>query len=182
MTNGFDNRDAAIARVESCIREIPDFPKPGINFKDITPLLGDAEAFATSIDLLADSIDRRQPEYIVGTESRGFIFGAALAYKLGAGFIPVRKPGKLPADVHSAEYELEYGTDALEVHRDALHHGARTLIVDDLLATGGTARATSDLLQRLGAEMLGYAFVIELEFLKARERMQDAPVISLIRY
>jgi len=118
----------------------------------------------------------------VGTESRGFIFGAALAYELGAGFIPVRKPGKLPADVHSAEYELEYGTDALEVHRDALHQGARTLIVDDLLATGGTARATADLLRRLGAEMLGYCFVLELTFLNAREQMNDAPVTALIQY
>ncbi len=182
MSDAMDNRDAAIAKVASFIREIPDFPKPGIDFKDITPLLGNADAFRTAIDLLADTIDGRVPEYIVGTESRGFIFGAALAYKLGAGFIPVRKPGKLPGDVHSCEYDLEYGTDALEVHRDALQHGAKTLIVDDLLATGGTARATSDLLQRLGAEMLGYAFVIELEFLNAREHMQDAPVISLIQY
>ncbi len=182
MSTTISDREAAIARVESLIRDIPDFPKPGILFKDITPLLGDAEGFRTAIDLLADAITGPTPEYIVGTESRGFIFGAALAYRIGAGFIPVRKPGKLPADVHSCEYELEYGTDALEVHRDALHQGARTLIVDDLLATGGTARATGDLLRRLGAEMLGYSFVIELGFLAAREHMTDAPVHSLIRY
>ena len=182
MSTAISDREAAVSRVESLIRDIPDFPKPGILFKDITPLLGDAEGFRIAIDLLADAIDGPVPEYIVGTESRGFIFGAALAYRIGAGFIPVRKPGKLPADVHSCEYELEYGTDALEVHRDALHQGARTLIVDDLLATGGTARATGDLLRRLGAEMLGYSFVIELGFLNARERMTDAPVHSLIRY
>ena len=177
-----DNRAAALAQVEGLIRDIPDFPKPGILFKDITPLLGDAEGFRLSIELLADAIKGPGPEYIVGTESRGFIFGAALAFHLGAGFIPVRKPGKLPADVHSCEYQLEYGTDALEVHRDALHRGARTLIVDDLLATGGTARATGDLLRRLGAELLGYSFVIELTFLNARQQMTDAPVMSLIRY
>jgi adenine phosphoribosyltransferase len=177
-----DNHAAALAQVEGLIRDIPDFPKPGILFKDITPLLGDAEGFRLSIELLADAIEGPKPEYIVGTESRGFLFGAALAFHLGAGFIPVRKPGKLPADVHSCEYQLEYGTDALEVHRDALHRGARTLIVDDLLATGGTARATGDLLRRLGAELLGYSFVIELTFLNARQQMTDAPVMSLIRY
>ncbi|MDR9433657.1 MAG: adenine phosphoribosyltransferase [Spiribacter sp.] len=182
MSLASHERTAKIAQVEGLIRDIPDFPKPGIIFKDITPLLGDAAGFKASIDLLADAIEGPMPAYIVGTESRGFIFGAALAHHIGAGFIPVRKPGKLPADVHSCEYELEYGTDALEVHRDALHKGARTLIIDDLLATGGTARATSDLLRRLGAEMLGYFFLIELSFLKARERMTDAPVISLIQY
>ncbi len=182
MTSVPADRQAAIEQITGLIRDIPDFPKPGIVFKDITPLLGDAQGFATTIDLLADTISGPVPEYIVGTESRGFIFGAALAYHIGAGFIPVRKPGKLPAQVHSCEYELEYGTDALEVHRDALHQGARTLIVDDLLATGGTAHATGDLLRRLGAEMLGYSFVIELTFLNARERMKDAPVHALIEY
>ncbi|QGM22352.1 adenine phosphoribosyltransferase [Spiribacter sp. 2438] len=182
MTTAIADRDSALATVESLIRDIPDFPKPGILFKDITPLLGDAEGLRLSVDLMAEAIDGPTPEYIVGTESRGFIFGAALAYRIGAGFIPVRKPGKLPADVHSCEYQLEYGTDALEVHRDAFHQGARTLIVDDLLATGGTARATGDLLRRLGAEMLGYSFVIELTFLNAREHMTDAPVTSLIQY
>ncbi len=182
MNTLIKDREAAVAQVQGLIRDIPDFPKPGIIFKDITPLLGDAEGFRLAVDLLADSIEGPTPEYIVGTESRGFIFGAALAYKLGAGFIPVRKPGKLPSEVHACEYQLEYGTDALEVHRDALHQGARTLIVDDLLATGGTARATGDLLRRLGAEMLGYSFVIELTFLAAREHMTDAPVHSLIQY
>ncbi len=182
MSAAIEDPAAALATVKGLIRDIPDFPKPGILFKDITPLLGDAEGFGLAIDLLADSIEGPAPEYIVGTESRGFIFGAALAYRLGAGFIPVRKPGKLPSEVHSCEYELEYGTDALEVHRDALHHGATTLIVDDLLATGGTAKATGDLLRRLGAQMLGYRFVIELTFLNAREHMTDAPVESLIQY
>jgi len=182
MSVGMTDREADLARVKGLIRDIPDFPKPGILFKDITPLLGDATGFRTAIELMATAVDGPTPEYIVGTESRGFIFGAALAYELGAGFIPVRKPGKLPADVHSAEYELEYGTDALEVHRDALHQGARTLIVDDLLATGGTARATADLLRRLGAEMLGYCFVLELTFLNARQQMTDAPVTALIQY
>lgn len=174
------DRNAALAQVEALIRDVSDFPKPGIIFKDITPLLGDAKGFALAIDLMAANLGDLKPDYIVGTESRGFIFGAALAYQLGAGFIPVRKPGKLPAEVHSCEYDLEYGTDAVEVHRDALHHGARTLIVDDLLATGGTARATGELLRRLGANLLGYAFLIELGFLNARQQMTDAPVQSLI--
>ena len=182
MTAMIEDRDAAVAQVQGLIRDIPDFPKPGIIFKDITPLLGDAEGFKAAVDLLAEDLQGPTPEYIVGTESRGFIFGAALAYRIGAGFIPVRKPGKLPSDVYACEYQLEYGTDALEVHRDALGQGARTLIVDDLLATGGTARATGDLLRRLGAEMLGYSFVIELGFLNAREHMTDAPVHSLIQY
>ena len=181
MTALIEDRDAAVAQVEGLIRDIPDFPKPGIVFKDITPLLGDATGFKLAVDLLADSIEGPMPDYIVGTESRGFIFGAALAYHIGAGFIPVRKPGKLPSDVYACEYKLEYGTDALEVHRDALSQGARTLIVDDLLATGGTARATGDLLRRLGAEMLGYSFVIELSFLNAREHMIDAPVNAIVR-
>ena len=174
------DRTAALAQVEELIRDVPDFPKPGIIFKDITPLLGHAEGFALAIDLMAADLGDLKPDYIVGTESRGFIFGAALAYKLGAGFIPVRKPGKLPSAVHSCEYDLEYGTDAVEVHRDALHHGARTLIVDDLLATGGTAKATGELLQRLGADLLGYAFLIELGFLNGRQHLSDAPVSSLI--
>lgn len=174
--------ESALARLQGLIRDIPDFPKPGIVFKDITPLLGDARGFADSIELLARALAGERLDYVVGIESRGFIFGAALACHVGAGFIPVRKPGKLPAEVHRCEYQLEYGTDALEVHRDAFGAGARAIIIDDLLATGGTARATGELLRRLGGELVGYLFLIELTFLRGRQRLTDAPVTSLIEY
>lgn len=172
----------ALARVQRRIRDIPDFPTPGIVFKDITPLLGDPVAFRDSIELFAARLAGEPLDYIVGIESRGFIFGAALAYRVGAGFIPVRKPGKLPAEVHRCEYQLEYGTDALEVHRDAFGAGARAVIIDDLLATGGTARATGELLRRLGGDLAGYLFLIELTFLNGRHRLDNAPVTSLIQY
>lgn len=174
--------ETARARLHGLIRDIPDFPKPGIVFKDITPLLGDARGFADSIELFARALAGERLDYVVGIESRGFIFGAALACHVGAGFIPVRKPGKLPAEVHRCEYQLEYGTDALEVHRDAFGAGARAIIIDDLLATGGSARATGELLRRLGGELVGYLFLIELTFLRGRERLTDAPVTSLIEY
>ncbi|UEX79954.1 adenine phosphoribosyltransferase [Spiribacter halobius] len=172
----------AIEQVGRLIRDIPDFPKPGIVFKDITPLLGDARGFRASIDLFAERLGGEPLDYVVGIESRGFIFGAALADRIGAGFIPVRKPGKLPAEVHRCEYQLEYGTDALEVHRDAFGAGARAVIIDDLLATGGTAHATGQLIRRLGGELVGYLFLIELTFLNGRRRLDNAPVTSLIRY
>ncbi len=163
------------------IRDIKDFPKEGIVFKDITPLLADGAAFRASIDALAEQLPE-EVEVIVGMESRGFLFGAALAAHVGLGFVPVRKPGKLPADTHGIDYELEYGMDRLEIHRDALNHGHKVAIVDDLLATGGTARATVDLVRALGAEVSICLFVIELDFLKGSERLHDTLVRSLIHY
>jgi adenine phosphoribosyltransferase len=164
------------------IREIPDFPKPGILFKDITTLLQDPTGLKAAIDLLAEKSSPLNPEYIVGMESRGFIFGAPLAYKMGIGFVPVRKPGKLPALVHSVEYELEYGTDTLEMHQDAVQPGSRILIVDDLIATGGTAGATAKLIQQVGCELVGCAFVIELKALNGRDRLPPVPIITLVEY
>ncbi len=164
------------------IRDIPDFPKPGIMFRDITTLLRDPAGLKYTIDTLAQELQDLQPEYIVGMESRGFIFGAALAYKLGIGFIPVRKPGKLPAPVHTVEYALEYGTDKLEIHQDAVGTGSRILIVDDLIATGGTAAATAKLIQAIGCDLVGYGFVIELDDLGGRSQLPDVPIISLVHY
>jgi len=163
------------------IRDIPDFPKPGIVFKDISPLLADGPAFSATVSQLATLIPQGT-DIIVGTEARGFIFGAALAAQLGIGFVPVRKPGKLPAEVHSIEYELEYGFDVLEIHRDALSKGHKVVVVDDLLATGGTARATVDLVRQLGAEVAACLFVIELTFLNGSSSLDDVPVHSLISY
>jgi len=163
------------------IRDIPDFPKPGIVFKDISPLLADGGAFSASVSQLACLIPQ-ETDVIVGIEARGFIFGAALAAKLGIGFVPVRKPGKLPGEVHSIEYELEYGFDVLEIHRDALSEGHKIVIVDDLLATGGTARATVDLVRQLGAEVAACLFVIELGFLGGSDLLSDVPIHTLISY
>jgi adenine phosphoribosyltransferase len=170
--------------LKSLIRDIPDFPKPGIIFRDITTLLSDAEGLRYTIDNLAQKCQEKNivPDYIVGMESRGFIFGPPLAYQLQAGFIPVRKPGKLPAAVHSVEYELEYGSDRLEIHQDALESGAKVLIVDDLIATGGTAKATAELLQQIGSQVLGFAFVIELIELNGRKHLPDLPIVTLIQY
>jgi adenine phosphoribosyltransferase len=168
--------------LKALIRDIPDFPKPGILFRDITTLLRDPAGLQYSIDALATKVRDWQPEYIVGMESRGFIFGSALAYKLGIGFIPVRKPGKLPADVHAVEYALEYGTDRLEIHQDAVAPGSRIAIVDDLIATGGTAAATAKLLQQIGCNIVGCAFVIELDDLGGRSHLPDLPIISLVHY
>ncbi len=164
---------------QALIRDVKDFPKPGIVFKDITPLLADGAGFAAVVDDLA----ARMPadvDAIVGIESRGFIFGAALAQKLGLGLVTVRKPGKLPADVHAVEYELEYGVDRLEIHRDALSSGHRVVIVDDLLATGGTAAATVALVQKLGAEVAACLFVIELAFLPGRAALEGVAVEALM--
>jgi len=163
------------------IRDIPDLPKPGILFKDISPLLADGQAFSAAVAQLS-CLMPQGVDALVGIESRGFIFGAALAQQSGIGFVPVRKPGKLPAEVHQIEYELEYGVDALEIHRDAVSAGHKVVIVDDLLATGGTARATVDLVRKLGAEVVACLFVIELEFLDGRKALNDVPVHSLISY
>jgi adenine phosphoribosyltransferase len=164
------------------IRDIPDFPKPGIVFKDITPLLLDPPAVDAAVRAIADWSRPRDVQFVVAAEARGFIFGAAIARELGAGFVPARKPGKLPAEVVTAEYILEYGIDALEMHADALAHGARVLLHDDLLATGGTARALAELVQGLGGIVVGCAFVVELAFLDGRRRLEGFDVLSLVCY
>ena len=164
------------------IRDVPDFPSPGIVFKDLMPLIADPEYFAESIRLLADWARPRNPDLILGAEARGFIFGAALAYELGAGFITARKPGKLPRETVEATYDLEYGTDSLQVHRDAVPPGARVIVRDDVLATGGTARAKVELVEGLGGIVAGVLFVIELDFLNGRERLSGYDVHSLIHY
>lgn len=171
----------AAVNLHDYIRDIPDFPEPGIVFKDISPLLADGRAFSASISQLACLIPQGT-DAIVGIEARGFIFGAALAAQIGTGFVPVRKPGKLPGEVHSIEYELEYGIDVLEIHRDALSAGHKIVIVDDLLATGGTARATVDLVRQLGAEVAACLFVIELGFLGGSDLLNDVPIHSLVVY
>jgi adenine phosphoribosyltransferase len=164
------------------IRDIPDFPKPGIVFKDITPLLLDPQALDAAVDGLAAYAAPLNVDLVVAAEARGFILGAALARQIGAGFVPARKPGKLPADTVSAEYVLEYGIDALEVHADALAGGARVLVHDDLLATGGTSRAVCDLVTSLGGEVTGCAFLVELSFLPGRARLAPHDVHALITY
>ena len=164
------------------IRDVPNFPKKGIVFKDITTLLNKGPVFHETIDELADRVRDLQIDAVVGMESRGFIFAAPLAYLLGVGFVPVRKLGKLPSAVVSVEYELEYGSNTLELHIDALQPGQRVLIVDDLLATGGTVAATIELVERLGATVVATAFLVELLFLKGRERLPGRNVISLIQY
>jgi adenine phosphoribosyltransferase len=168
--------------LSSKIRDVPDFPKPGILFKDITTLLKDGAAFRAAIDGLIERIGPRKIDAVVGMESRGFIFAAPIAYKLGVGFVPVRKLGKLPADVVSVEYELEYGSATLEMHKDALAPGARVLIVDDLLATGGTVAGTIELVKQLKGQVVALAFLIELSFLKGRDRLRDYDIVTLIRY
>ena len=168
--------------LRALVREIPDFPRPGILFRDITPLLLDARGLDEAVTRLAESVGPEPIDYVVAAEARGFILGAALARQLGAGFVPARKPGKLPADTVSAEYTLEYGLDALEVHADALAHGERVLVHDDLLATGGTARALCELVSGLGANVVGCSFLIELSVLGGRARLHPHPVRSLIQY
>jgi adenine phosphoribosyltransferase len=171
--------DPRVAQIAERIRDVPDFPKPGILFKDVTPLLGHGPSFRLVTDLLAEKAG--QPDLIVGIESRGFIFGSALAERIGAGFVPVRKPGKLPWKRVRETYALEYGTDALEMHEDAVE-GKRCLIVDDLLATGGTASATGKLVERNGGTVEGFAFVIELGFLHGREKLKAPAVQALVTY
>ncbi|MDQ3034801.1 MAG: adenine phosphoribosyltransferase [Myxococcota bacterium] len=174
--------DPRLELVRSRIRDVADFPKPGILFKDITPLLSDPLAFRASIDLLAEQVRPLAPEVIVGIESRGFLFGAPLACALGLGFVPVRKPGKLPSATTRIDYDLEYGTDAVEMHTDALTSGARVLVVDDVIATGGTAIATCELVRRLGAVPVGLALLIELSFLAGAAKLAPVPVVALVRY
>jgi adenine phosphoribosyltransferase len=164
------------------IRDVPDFPKPGIVFKDIMPLLADPAALAETVDRLAAWAEPRQPDIILGAEARGFITGGALAYKLGCGFVAARKPGKLPFTTVTARYELEYGYDALELHSDAITAGQRVLVHDDVLATGGTARAKCELVEQLGGEVVGVVFIIELEFLHGRDRLAGYDVHALIGY
>jgi adenine phosphoribosyltransferase len=174
-------RDTRVAALKSAIRDVPDFPKKGIVFKDITTLLKDARLFREAMDLFTDLCQRARPDKVVAIESRGFILGAVLADRLGAGFVPVRKKGKLPGGKIAHTYDLEYGTDCLEIHEDALQRGERTLVVDDVIATGGTAAATGQLVGQLGADLAGYAFLVELTFLKGRDRLQGN-VFSLLRY
>ena len=172
MTTGFAEK----------IRDVPDFPQPGILFKDITTLLKDGAAFRQVIDALHERCRDRGATKVVGIESRGFIFAAPLAYRLGVGFVPARKLGRLPAETVRVEYTLEYGTNTVEMHRDAIAPGERVLIVDDLLATGGTVRGTIELVERLGGEVVGLAFLVELDFLKGRDRLKGRRVTSVITY
>ena len=169
-------------RAETLIRDIPDFPQPGIVFKDITPVLGDALALRETVDALADQINALSPDRIVAIESRGFLFGMPIAYKLGLPFSPVRKLGKLPYQTIAQEYALEYGTNTVEAHVDAIEPGDRVVIVDDLLATGGTAMAAAVLIERLGGTVVGFAFFVELAFLKGRERLDRGEIITLLTY
>jgi adenine phosphoribosyltransferase len=169
-------------RLKNTIRNIPDFPKEGIQFKDITTLLKDSAAFADAIDLLAERHTGKDIAKVVGIESRGFIFGTPLAYLLGAGFVPVRKKGKLPAETYSASYELEYGTDHLEIHKDAIEPGETIIIIDDLLATGGTAAAAVELLNGCGANIAGIDFLIELVDLGGRDKLKGQDVFAAIKY
>lgn len=174
--------DDVSSRLKAHIRAIPDFPKPGIMFRDITPLLQDAAALRLAVDALAAPYTQQHIDYIVGIESRGFIFGVPLAYSLNIGFVPVRKLGKLPHQTISIEYALEYGTAAVEVHADAVRPGQRVVIVDDLLATGGTAAASVALMERLGAQVVGLAFAIELTALGGRAQLPDLPIHALVQY
>ena len=174
--------NASTVDLRSLIRDIPDFPKPGILFRDVTPLLGNGPAFRACIRQLCERLSPARPQAIAGIESRGFIFGAAVAAELGIGFVPIRKPGKLPWKRRKVEYALEYGTDAIEVHEDAVATGTRVALVDDLLATGGTAGAAIKLLQGLGGEVVVAAFVIELAFLQGRARLGKVPAEALITY
>jgi adenine phosphoribosyltransferase len=169
-------------QIASLIREIPDFPQPGILFRDITPLLGNAEGFRAAIDLFVDRYRNARIDHVVGVESRGYMFAAPLAYALGVGFVPVRKPGKLPAATFSEQYSLEYGTNHLEIHEDAVEIGKRVLIIDDLLATGGTVAATMRLLKRIGAYVVGVGVLIELEALGGRAVLSGVEVTSFLKY
>jgi len=171
-----------IEALKAKIRDVPDFPRSGIVFKDITPLLGDQVAFREALDLLADLCRDRAVDRVVAIESRGFILGGALADRLGVGFVPVRKPGKLPWRSLRATYDLEYGSDSLEIHQDALGPGERVWLVDDVIATGGTAKAAGELVERIGGQVTGYAFLVELTFLNGRDKLRGYEVRSLIRY
>ena len=169
-------------RLAALVRDIPDFPRPGITFKDLTPLLADAEAFRSAVDGIAERFAGKTVDRVLGVEARGFIVAAPIAYRFGAGFTPVRKAGKLPWQVEAVEYALEYGTDLLEIHQYAIGAGERVLVVDDVLATGGTAAATVRLVERLGGEVVGLGFVLELAFLDGRSRLPGRDVVSLVTY
>src|SRR5881398_3307010 len=182
MSNTAPKTSVNCEPLKKLIREIPDFPKKGILFYDITTLLKDKLGFATLIDALAEYYLPKKVDLVLGIEARGFIFGPALAYRLNAGFVPIRKPRKLPAETARVTYQLEYGSDTVEIHKDAIRPGQRVLIVDDLLATGGTAAACVQLARDLGGDVVGLAFALELTFLKGRERLQNCNVFSLIQY
>ncbi|HEX5583715.1 adenine phosphoribosyltransferase [Gaiella sp.] len=169
-------------QLKALVRDVPDFPQEGIVFKDLMPLIGNADAFRSTIEHLAEWARPRSPDVILGAEARGFIFGGALAYELGCGFVPARKPGKLPWEKIRATYELEYGNDSLEIHADAFARGARVIVLDDVLATGGTAKAKVELVEQLGGIVVGALFVIELAFLHGRERLANTDVQALIAY
>jgi len=177
-----DKLDKTASDLKKFIRDVPDFPKKGILFRDITPLLAHKPAFAKVIDTLTKMYKPKGVTKVVAIESRGFIFGAPVALNLGAGFVPCRKKGKLPYKTYAMEYALEYGTDTVEIHQDAIRPGDKVLLVDDLIATGGTALATLDLVKRIGGDIVGAAFVIELEFLRGREKLAEYPTFSLIKY
>ncbi len=167
---------------KALIRDVPDFPVPGILFRDITTLLRDADGLRSLIDVLSVKCAELKPDYIVGIESRGFIIGTPLAYQMGLGFVPVRKPKKLPAAVYGIDYELEYGSDRLEIHQDALPPGSRVLIVDDLIATGGTAAAAGNLIQQIDCQLVGFAFAIELQDLGGRAKLPAVPIVTVVEY
>jgi adenine phosphoribosyltransferase len=175
-------KGSTLKEIRAAIREVPDFPKPGILFKDITPVLQDPHLFARVIDLLAERYNNQRIDKIVAIESRGFIFGAPLSKVLGAGLIPLRKQGKLPYDTISESYDLEYGSATLELHKDAIEPGDKVLLVDDLLATGGTARASANLVRTLGGDVIEAAFLVELKFLEGRSRLDGVPVYSMVEF
>ena len=168
--------------LKATIREIPDWPKKGILFYDLTTLLKNASAFREAVDALIAPFREREIDLVAGIEARGFIFAPIVAYALRAGFVPVRKPGKLPASTHRATYQLEYGTDSLEIHQDAIRPGQRVVIVDDLIATGGTARAVADIVKQMGGTVVALAFLVELEFLKGRDKLPDYEIVSILKY
>jgi adenine phosphoribosyltransferase len=172
----------AVAELEHAIRNIPNFPKPGILFRDITTILKDAQKFKQAIEIITEKYREKKVDKVVAVEARGFIFGGIIAYKLKAGFVPVRKKGKLPAPVFEVTYELEYGTDTLQIHQDAILNKDKVLIVDDLLATGGTAKAVCELIAKFNAEIVGIEFLIELRDLKGREKLKDYPIYSIIKF
>ena len=176
------NTSASAAAIQNAIRNIPDFPKPGIQFKDITPVLADPKLFAASVDLLTGGFKPGEVDVVIGIDARGFIFAGAAAIKWGAGFVPIRKKGKLPFDTHEEGYELEYGSNVLAIHTDAIQPGSRVVLVDDLLATGGTAGAAAALIRKIGGELLEVSFLIELSFLNGREKLPGVPVRSIVRY
>ena len=178
----YTRRTEIMVNIREYIRDIPDFPKEGIIFHDITPLLQNAKAFESAIDAMAEVLKGKEIDYLVGIEARGFIFASALALKIGTGIVIVRKPGKLPYVTINASYDLEYGTDTLEVHRDAIHKGSKVILIDDLLATGGTAAAAGDLIEQLGGEVLGYCFLVELLDLQGKNKLKPHEVWSILQY